>query len=367
MTIFLRMICFVAGAAVSTLPAEAVVRDMNPSEVRAEGLSGNSITHAELDRLLVDAMARHKVPGAQMVIVNRGKIVYSSSQGLSDVATHTIVTDRTLFEVASLSKPLFGMFVMTFVERGQLDLDKPLYDYLPLYELADHPFAKKITARMVLTHKTGLPNWRSESTKGLHFSFEPGTGFRYSGEGYEYLARVLARIAKTDLRGLDRLFVQRVSKPLGLEDIRFFLPDAARLRLAAPHIDGNRVEPEPRSDNFGAAYSVHSTARQYASWAIALTEGQKVLKHESFAAYFAPQSVPIPIDDPQRAIGLSDWALGFSIYQLPQGLLYAHGGSNKGFTSMVAISRDRKWAAVLFTNADQATPFILEMFGSLVA
>lgn len=340
------------------LPAAAAPRDIVT-------LGGQKLERAEFERLVATTMAKHKVPGAQVALLDRGRLVYAHNFGVSDVETGAPVTGGTLFEAASLSKPLFGLLAMSFVERGELDLDRPLATYLPFPEISDDPRAAKITARMVLTHQSGLPNWRRNQPEGLKLAFDPGTSIRYSGEGYEYLARVLMKIADTDNAGLDALFVKRIAKPLGLKDTRFWATPAQLARRAAPHEAGKRIAFEPRGTMFGAAFGIHSNATDFARYAAAVVRAKGALRPESWAAYLAPQSVPIPPDYPERARGLADWALGPAIYDLQTGRVYLHSGNNEGYTCLVVADRKTGRGLTVFTNADQAGNFLLELYSLL--
>jgi CubicO group peptidase (beta-lactamase class C family) len=105
------------------------------------------------------------------------------------------VNDLTLYEAASITKPVFAFAVQRLAERGVIDLDKPLYLYLPYEDIAYDDRYKLMTARHVLTHRTGFPNWRSMNEDGkLNLKFTPGTGYGYSGEGFEYLKMVIEKI-----------------------------------------------------------------------------------------------------------------------------------------------------------------------------
>lgn len=334
----------------------------NPA-TSAQTFGGTTVKATEIDAFLKAAMVRHKVQGLQFALFKGGRMTYQTSQGIADVTNGLPVVTASLFEAASLSKPLFGLFAMTFVEAGQLDLDKPLGDYLSTDDLGKDVRFSQITARMVLTHSSGLPNWRRDQPEGLALAFDPGKGFRYSGEGYEYLARVLAHIAKTDNAGLEFLYLKRVARPLGLKSTRFF-PTAKELRRRAmPHEDGKRVEFEKRLDHFGAAFGVHSSASDYALFAMAVAAQKKVLKPANWAVYLAPQSIPIPAENEQRQFGLTDWALGFSVYETPAGRFYVHSGNNVGFTSLVVIEPKTGQGLTVFTNANQANLFLIELFG----
>jgi CubicO group peptidase (beta-lactamase class C family) len=365
----MRMICLTAATlcvALSILPM--TVQGRGGSSDRGGALTGRadpSARRAEqaqrLDRFIEERMLALNVPGASLAVIDDGKIVYHRTLGWADPQANRPVSKRTVFEAASLSKPLFAYFAMSFVEEGKLDLDRPLWEYLEDKDLAHDPRARKITARMVLSHTSGLPNWRSETPqKTLSLSFEPGTGYAYSGEGYQYLARVLAKIAGTDDAGLEAIFQQRVARPLGMRRAYFVRDPKRRVEKARPHKDGRPMSETAPIAEFGAAYSLETEAVDYARWVIALLDG-KGLSAQSYASYFAPQQVRLPDNEPMRAFGLSDWALGFSMYETPAGRLYAHGGNNEGFTSLVVLSRERRWGLVLFTNADQVTALSIEL------
>ena len=112
---------------------------------------------------------------------------------MTNVDTRAVLDEQSIFEAASLSKPVFAYFVMKLVDKGQLNLDTPLYKYMPYPDIEKDERYKFITARMVLTHQTGLPNWRyfdlADSSMhikrgDLYLKFTPGTNFSYSGEAY---------------------------------------------------------------------------------------------------------------------------------------------------------------------------------------
>ena len=154
------------------------------------------------------------IPGLSIAIINDSKVVYHQTFGYANLEEKMPVTNKTIFEGASMSKSIFAFFVMKYVEEGKLDLDKPLYEYLPYPDIEYDERYKKITARMVLSHRSGFPNWRENGKdKKLKIKFEPGTEYEYSGEGYQYLALVLKHIEKTDWTGLEASFQEKVAEP----------------------------------------------------------------------------------------------------------------------------------------------------------
>ena len=113
---------------------------------------------------------------------------------MRDRSTGVPVDDDTIFSAQSMSKPVFAYRVMKLCEQGMLDLDAPLTKYTTDIFVKNDSRLKEVTARRVLSHTSGLPNWRSKENP-LRISFPPGTKWLYSGEGYHYLQSVLTRVA----------------------------------------------------------------------------------------------------------------------------------------------------------------------------
>jgi len=311
---------------------------------------GQDIDVQEINTFLEQQMKDTGTPGISMVVINNGEVVFEAYKGYS--TPNEKVTHSTIFEGASLSKPLFAFFVMRLSEKGLLNLDKPLYQYLPYEDIAYDERYKKMTARMVLSHQTGFPNWRTDSPGDkLFLDFEPGTAFQYSGEGYQYLALVLQHLTKTDAIGLQELFHQEINKPLGLGATQF-IQDTENLKNKALAFK-NGVWLGPRDfgkAQFGAAYGIHSNARDYANWVIALMNYEG-LSEASYKTLFEPQ-VEMPEDNENRNFGITHMTMGFYTGVFPFGEIYGHGGNNdKKFTSLFFYAPSTKWGMVLFTNA----------------
>jgi len=159
------------------------------------------------------------VPGLCAVLVRRGKVVWTHATGLAKAGTSQKVDPDTLFEAASISKAVFAYVVLQLVDRGQLDLDRPLVDYLRPAYLPDSPALAPITARHALTHTSGLPNW-GEDNKPESFlpQFQPGTHFSYSGEGLFWLQLVAEHITG---EGLDMFARRLLFDPAGMKRSTF--------------------------------------------------------------------------------------------------------------------------------------------------
>jgi CubicO group peptidase (beta-lactamase class C family) len=185
-------------------------------------LDGTTITPAEIDATVTRLMTAGNVPGAGIAILVDGKIAYLKAYGSRDKQQNLPLTTASVMSGASFTKVAFAYLVMQLVEQGSLSLDKPVHEYLPKplseYEnyraLAEDARFKKITARMLLSHTSGLPNWRwFTDDEKLRIYFEPGSRFAYSGEGIELLQLVVESIKK---KGLQELMEEQVFRLLGM-------------------------------------------------------------------------------------------------------------------------------------------------------
>ena len=171
------------------------------------------------------------VPGVAMSVVHDERVVWQHHAGVADRKTGRAVASDTLWPAASLSKPVFALAVLRLVDAKKLDLDTPLRTYLPGYA-PDDPRANSITARHVLSHSSGLPNWRQDDEQPLVPEFQPGSRFRYSGEGYYYLQRVVEHVTATPFEQ----FMQRaVFAPLMMSSSTYTWRADVASRVVAGH------------------------------------------------------------------------------------------------------------------------------------
>src|SRR6266550_6154014 len=133
------------------------------------------------------------IPGLALAIIDGGRLAYSGGFGKRDSSGNRVSASRTVFEAASLSKPVIAYAALKLVDAGELDLDRPLISYTRYPDLGADPRGQLITAKMVLAHTTGLQNERIGSDS-LRFSFAPGTRFQYSGEGFVFLGNAIESI-----------------------------------------------------------------------------------------------------------------------------------------------------------------------------
>jgi CubicO group peptidase (beta-lactamase class C family) len=241
---------------------------------------------------------------------------------------------------------------MKLVERGEIDLDRPLSEILPHPDL-DDPRRDLLTARQVLTHTTGLPNWRpgrwSDDPGPLVLGFDPGARFSYSGEGFEYLQKVVEHLRSS---GLEEIATREVFEPLGMSHSSFY--SAPSLQAAQPHDFLGETGEKRQFAEASAAGSLHTTAGDYGRF-VAEVLRPRHLGADRALAMLSPQ---VEVED-----GVS-WGLGWGLEQ-DAGTLW-HWGDNGDFRCFVMASRERREGLVLFTNSNNGLAIAAATFEELL-
>ncbi|WP_114937850.1 serine hydrolase domain-containing protein [Mucilaginibacter endophyticus] len=346
--------------------------------------NGKVISSAAMDSFLQKQMDSLRLPGLSIAFINKGKIVYHRAFGVTDIKTKTPIDEQSIFEAASLSKPVFTYWVMKLVDRSLLNLDTPLYKYLPYPDIAQDERYKLITARMVLSHQSGLPNWRFNTADSalhikpgaLYLNFKPGTSFGYSGEGFLYLGKVVVHLLNLSLQNMEPVFEKEVAIPLQMEHSSYTATPYMLKHKVKGHQDGH-IDPAKGlnwpvlpslgidSATFNPAASLHTNALDYAAFLIALMK-DKGLSRVSIREMYRPQlNVPLPEDF--RKAGYLNWGLGVAIEQRQSDTFYVHSGNNGNFQSAFLMDKTRQSGYVFFTNCDHGNSFNekLEAFLSL--
>jgi CubicO group peptidase (beta-lactamase class C family) len=295
------------------------------------------------------------LPGLSIALINNAKIIYSRTLGVTNVDTKEKVTEETLFDAGSMSKTPFTYLVMKMVEKGILNLDQPLYTYLPYPDIAYDDRYKLITARMVLSHTSGFPNWRFfNKDNKLDIKFTPGTQYLYSGEGFEYLANVVAHLKNIQKNDLQDLFQAEVSTPLGMQYAYYTWNDYLQEHRATGHVDGKVFSTEwglnANNPNFFASYTLQSEAISYAKFIIAMIK-EEGLKKETYN-----EMLRIHIKIPSETDSIF-MCLGIMMKHSEFGNEYLHDGDNYNFTCAFMFNKEHKFGYVFFTNCNKGIEF----------
>jgi CubicO group peptidase (beta-lactamase class C family) len=327
---------------------------------------------ARLEKHLPDLMRDGHVPGLGIGLLRGGQLVWQHGFGVKNSATQEPVDTSTVFEAASLGKPVFAYAVLKLADQGRFDIDKALNEYLPgNYDVGDDPRLGQITARRVLSHTTGLPNWRELGD--LKINFTPGERFSYSGEGFVYLSKVIEHV--TSERCND--FMKRmVFDPVGMKSSSYVWEKSYDKLKTFRHNSrgepGGQGKPAPeRAGLSNAASSLHTTVEDYGRFVAAILSGAG-LKPETRRLMLTPQvqvreGGPRSIGRPQ-AKPLSDvsWGLGWGLQTTSAGLSFWHWGDNGNCKAYVVVYDKPKLGVVVFANSANGLSIMREIVADAV-
>ena len=319
--------------------------------------------HSDIARIA--AMA--EIPGVQVAHVKGGTTALYS-YGVKHVTSQEPVHDQTVFQAASLTKVVAAYTFFRLLDRGLISLDTPLYSYYPYNRLQQNPNRNKITARMVLTHRTGLLNWEgdvpSEAWRAtpLTSQFTPGTDYMYSGEGFYFLQEVMEQVTGKSFR---TLVEEEVFRPFGMDNSAILWQDGLDTAAAYGHLENGNARQMGKYKKSNAAYTLYTTAADYArfirkflfegfglkesTWQLAMERAGEAKKGKEVS----PEDAYVPC------------TLGMRMQINEVGTAYWHTGSNPGFRCyFLAYPKDQE-ILVSFTNSDRGfatMPAILALF-----
>lgn len=297
---------------------------------------------AEIDRFFEDIMHFYAIPGLNLALIKEGKVVYEKSYGLANGYTKHAINDDAIYDAGSLTKPVFAFLVMKLAEEGIIDLDRPLHEYYRYDDIVHDVAHHQITARHVLTHRTGFPNWRRGQ---LNFVNSPGT-FGYSGEGFVYLSKVVEAVTGENTETLLRRYVTDV---IDMPSTYFSANADLQARLVYGHNDKYSTSLRPaRLPNM--AYSMHTNATDFTAFMLTL-HNREVLLESTFDEILSDQ-VDIPVNWSEAN---TDWrqafGLGLQLKHSPYGLAFGHSGRNGGYDCTFEMYTEEGFGYVFFTNS----------------
>lgn len=345
-----------------------------------QGQSSIRAQHLDLDAML-DVT---RVPGVAVAgIINSRAVEFY--HGVKRAGDSSPIAAGTSFPAASLSKAVFAWAVRDLVKEGKLEWTRPLEDYAPLGLTGA---ARRITAEHVLSHSTGLPNWRFDPQESLTVDFEPGSRWRYSGEGFVLLQRVVEHVTSVPIA---QFMTSNVLQPLGMssstyawspqepagatghddngqvleKSLRFYsqsnyrvlegaglLPDTARYeQVIAAYQRSNRA-PLPIAIEPNMAGSLQTTAPDYG----------RFLQRVVADTLERPDDYRPRVEVNRRIA----WTLGLGVDRSLGAPAFFHMGDGPGFENLAWVAPERRTALILLTNGDRGSRLYSWIFRSVL-
>jgi len=329
---------------------------------------------------LLERMKHHKVPGVSVAVINNGKVEWEKGYGVSEAGSQDSVTSQTLFQAASISKPVTAFGALRLVEQEKLVLDDPVNDRLVTWKIPDNAFTKqeKVTLRRLLTHTAGLtvhgfPGYtvneeqptiveildgqKPANTPPIRVDQVPGSGWRYSGGGY-----TVAQLLINDVTGqpFAEWMKSAVLEPVGMESSTFEqpLPPEKAARAASAHrSDGNVIPGKWHVYPELAAAGLWTTAGDLCRFAVAVQKG--VIGDSGLITRKTAEAMLTP--------GPGNWGLGPAVSESVENRTFSHGGGNEGFRCQLYAYVEGGRGAAVMTNSDHGSDLAAEILRGIAS
>ncbi|HEX8187051.1 MAG TPA: serine hydrolase [Pyrinomonadaceae bacterium] len=314
-----------------------------------------------------ERMRHYKVPGVSVAVIRDFKVEWAKGYGFKDVEAREPVTERTLFQAGSISKPVAAMTILKKVEQGKLSLDEDVNARLVSWKLPENEFTakRKVTLANLLSHTAGLtihgfPGYAAgeklptvpqvldgappANTAPVRVDLEPGTRFRYSGGGTTVAQLLLTDVERRPFPDVAR---ETVLKPLGMEDSGYEQPlPAARAARAATGYRGDGRPVEGRFHVYPemAAAGLWTTPTDLAKFGIEVQLSLQGKSNKVLSKATAERMVT-PLVGEDNGLGLFLQRRGRQVY-------FGHDGADEGFRAQLLVHREKGYGAVVMVNSD---------------
>ena len=310
-------------------------------------------------------MAEMKTPGVSVAVINDGAMEWARGYGVTDTGTTTPVTAHTLFQAASVSKPVAALAALRLVEQGKLSLDEDVNLKLISWKVPENDFTKteKVTLRRLLSHTAGLTvhgfggyetgtpvptivqvldGAKPANSAAVRVDVVPGKIWRYSGGGYTVAQQLMMDVTG---RPFPDLMAELVLKPVGMDDSTYEqpLPEARRGAAASGHTSDGKILPgRYRTHPEMAAAGLWTTPTDLAKFLLEIEKARRG------ASSVLTQARALEMTTEQKL----GYGLGLSLPGLGKIASFGHGGSNEGFKCQMTAYFEGGRGAVIMTNGD---------------
>lgn len=322
----------------------------------------------KLDQEIEHLFRESDSPGLAVGVVRDQKLVYAKGFGVMNLETGGEVTPRTLFHMASITKPFVATSIVQLLEQEKLSLDDPIVEHLPYFEMKDERYAT-LTIRQFLTHSSGMPDvedyqWEDpeydeealeryvRSLTDRELLFEPGKRFAYSNLAFEVLGDLIAKVSGQSFADYVK---EHILLPLGMNDSSILIRDVDPALLANGHVqgeDGEVLVSEHYAYNrrHGPSSTLHSNVVDMSRWAIAnMNKGEledsQILDASSYELLWEPTVMVGLRRGRYVRLGLSWFLSRFS----GQPTVY-HGGGDIGYRTNFVMAPDSGVAVIVLSN-----------------
>lgn len=309
------------------------------------------------------------VPSVAVAYIRDGKVAWTEVYG--DQVPGVPATGKTLYNLASLTKPITAETVLRLASAGKLSLDESMSPFWLDPDIKGDPWSKLLTPRLCLSHQTGFANWRRMTGGVLKMRWEPGTQTGYSGEGYMYLGRFTEnKMAKP----FDALAQEIVFDPIGMKDTSYTAKEWYAGRLAVPQGPKGETPIDPVVTEWNGADQMHTTIADYAKFVVSVMHDEGLTK--KIAAERATMTrelvKPEDLDKMCRTSGevghctiTAGMGLGWEVKTLNGVKILEHNGSDWGVRTFAMFVPSQGIGVIVFTNGENGDEVIRKVAEAL--
>ena len=349
------------------IPGPTTTQCVAETGASADGAAPNAdrALLGDLRRQVPDWLIEEAVPSVAVTYISDNAVSWTLVCG--EQGPDTPATTSTLYNTASIAKPMVGEIVLRLASQNRVSLDEPMTAHWVDPDIADDPRRDRLTPRIALAHQTGFANWRRMSEGRLTFQWEPGTKRGYSGEGIRYVTRFLEHKLGKPFEDIAR---EVLFDPAGMRDASFVREPWFGHRVAWRRLaDGTWAEPRLNDEPLGAG-DVWTTSADYARFILA------VLADSGVTARMAEERSSISMDEVPRLCGPDKtpvevcpermgFGVGWYVYEYDDHTVLAHNGANTGEKTLALFVAERQMGLAVFANGENGKAVISKIARTL--
>lgn len=324
---------------------------------------------AEINAHAAQWLKESDVPSVAVAYIENRKVAWTAVYG--EQSPGVSATDKTLYNVASLTKPITAETVLRLASAGKLSLDESMSPFWVDPDIKDDPQSKLLTPRLCLSHQTGFANWRRMRGGVLKIRWTPGTQTGYSGEGYNYVGR----FAEKKLReAFDALAQEMVFDPISMKETSYTAKDWYSGRLAVPHGPKGEEPIDRVATTWNGADLLRTTIGDYAKFVVSVMHDEgltKVIAAER-ATMTRDTVKPEDLEKACREAGeagncsvTAGMGLGWEVETVNGVKILDHDGSDWGVRTQVMFVPAQGIGVVVFTNGENGNKVIRKIVEAL--
>jgi CubicO group peptidase (beta-lactamase class C family) len=339
------------------------------AQFTARAVAAKKDGRAEVDAHAAQWLKESDVPSAAVAYIEDRKVAWTAVYG--EQSPGVPATAKTLYNMASLTKPVTAETVLRLASAGKLSLNESMSPFWLDPDIKDDPRSKLLTPRLCLSHQTGFPNWRGKTGGVLKIQWDPGTQTGYSGEGFNYVGRFTEKKLGEPF---DLLAQEMVFDPIGMKDTSYTAKDWHAGRLAVPHGPKREKPVDDVARVWNGADLLRTTIQDYAKFVVSIMHDEGLTKEIAVERATLTRDRMKPEDlknvcntagEPGHCLVTAGMGLGWEVETVNGEKILDHDGSDWGVKTFVMFVPSRGIGVVVFTNGENGEAVIKKVVEAL--